>query len=150
MRLFLNFFKKVAKKIWRYGKKRYFCNPKRNGAVLRGRAGVEKGLSWLKYWRTSTSTTKYQENTLISEKLQSSGQAKRNKNNLQWRVWSWLRMNASGRLNTCKSRGSMNVAIHLMATGARVRNAWATCPYQEDNPAKVGLISHSDCRWHHL
>ena len=25
---------------------------------------------------------------------------------LQWRVWSWLRMNASGRLNTCKSRGS--------------------------------------------
>ena len=26
---------------------------------------------------------------------------------LQWRVWSWLRMNASYRLNTCKSRGSM-------------------------------------------
>ena len=26
---------------------------------------------------------------------------------IQWRVWSWLRMNASGRLNTCKSRGSM-------------------------------------------
>ena len=25
---------------------------------------------------------------------------------LQWRVWSWLRMNASYRLNTCKSRGS--------------------------------------------
>ena len=25
---------------------------------------------------------------------------------LQWRVWSWLRMNASGRLNTCKSRGN--------------------------------------------
>ena len=25
---------------------------------------------------------------------------------LQWRVWSWLRMNASGRPNTCKSRGS--------------------------------------------
>ena len=24
---------------------------------------------------------------------------------LQWRVWSWLRMNASGRPNTCKSRG---------------------------------------------
>lgn len=34
MRLFLNFFKKDAKKIWRYGKKRYFCNPKRNGAVV--------------------------------------------------------------------------------------------------------------------
>ena len=25
---------------------------------------------------------------------------------LQWRVWSWLRMNASGRPNTCKSSGS--------------------------------------------
>ena len=34
MRLFSIFFKKVAKKIWRYGKKRYFCNPKRNGAVV--------------------------------------------------------------------------------------------------------------------
>ena len=29
---------------------------------------------------------------------------------LQWRVWSWLRMNASYRLNTCKSWGSMNLA----------------------------------------
>ena len=29
---------------------------------------------------------------------------------LQWRVWSWLRMNASYRLNTCKSRGSMGFA----------------------------------------
>ena len=29
---------------------------------------------------------------------------------LQWRVWSWLRMNASYRPNTCKSRGSMGLA----------------------------------------
>ena len=29
------------------------------------------------------------------------------KTNQQRRVWSWLRMNASDRLNTCKSRGSM-------------------------------------------
>ena len=29
-----------------------------------------------------------------------------NSHNIRWRVWSWLRMNASGRLNTCKSRGS--------------------------------------------
>ena len=33
--------------------------------------------------------------------------------NIQWRVWSWLRMNASGRLNTCKSRGSMKVSNNL-------------------------------------
>ena len=31
----------------------------------------------------------------------------KNKEILQCRVWSWLRMNASYRLNTCKSRGSM-------------------------------------------
>ncbi len=27
-----------------------------------------------------------------------------------------------------------------MATGGRVRNAYATCPGQEDNPKKFGLI----------
>ena len=31
-------------------------------------------------------------------------------NILQWRVWSWLRMNASYRLNTCKSRGNKRKA----------------------------------------
>ena len=31
-------------------------------------------------------------------------------------------MNASGRLNTCKSRGSAEVATLLAATGGRVRN----------------------------
>ena len=51
-------------------------------------------------------------------------------------------MNASDRLNTCKSRGIRDVAIHLLATGARVSNAYATCLSEEDNPAKVGLILH--------
>jgi hypothetical protein len=32
-------------------------------------------------------------------------------------------MNASGRLNTCKSRGSAVAAMLLAATGERVRNA---------------------------
>ena len=49
-------------------------------------------------------------------------------------------MNASDRLNTCKSRGSMRVAILLMATGALVSNTYATCPAQGDNPEKSGLI----------
>ena len=35
-------------------------------------------------------------------------------------------MNASYRLNTCKSRGSINLAIDLMATGARVSNTYPT------------------------
>ena len=42
---------------------------------------------------------------------------------LQWRVWSWLRMNASYRLNTCKSRGSMEVACNLWW---RPAHGWVT------------------------
>ena len=52
-------------------------------------------------------------------------------------------MNASGRLNTCKSRGSMKVAILLMATGGRVRNAYATYPLQGDNTEKSVLIPYN-------
>ena len=51
-------------------------------------------------------------------------------------------MNASDRPNTCKSRGSGEVAIPPPATGARVRNAYATCPGQGDSPPKGGLIPH--------
>ena len=42
---------------------------------------------------------------------------------LQWRVWSWLRMNASYRLNTCKSRGSMAVACN---SWWRPAHGWVT------------------------
>ena len=48
-------------------------------------------------------------------------------------------MNASGRLNTCKSRG----IIAILETGARVSNAYATCPLQGDSPSKGGLIPHN-------
>ena len=51
-------------------------------------------------------------------------------------------MNASDRLNTCKSRGSASVAIPLAATGALVSNTYATCPGQGDKPGKLGLIPH--------
>ncbi len=56
-------------------------------------------------------------------------------------------MNASGRPNTCKSRGS--TVFGLVATGARVRNAYATYPLLEDSPGKLGLILHSIIDWHH-
>ena len=52
-------------------------------------------------------------------------------------------MNASGRLNTCKSRGSMMVAIQLMATGGRVRSAYATYLIQGDNLPKGRLTPHN-------
>ncbi len=50
-------------------------------------------------------------------------------------------MNASGRLNTCKSRG--NIVLAQMTTGARVRNAYATYLLLEDSPKKFGLILHN-------
>ncbi len=32
--------------------------------------------------------------------------------------------------------------LRLMATGARVRNAYVTCLVERDNPVKVGLIPY--------
>ena len=40
--------------------------------------------------------------------------------------------------------------LYLVATGARVRNAYATYPLLEDSPGKLGLILHSIFEWHHL
>ncbi len=58
-------------------------------------------------------------------------------------------MNASDRLNTCKSRGSGGAAMRLPATGARVSNTYATCPPQGYNRGKPRLIPH-DTPWRHL
>ena len=53
-------------------------------------------------------------------------------------------MNASGRLNTCKSRG----IVAILETGARVRNAYAIYLLQRDSPEKFGLIPHSIAELH--
>ncbi len=47
-------------------------------------------------------------------------------------------MNASGRLNTCKSRG----IVAILETGGRVRNAYATFLMQGDILRKRRLIPH--------
>jgi hypothetical protein len=49
-------------------------------------------------------------------------------------------MNASGRPNTCKSDGRRSFGI--VESGARVRNAYATCLIEGDSPGKPGLIPH--------
>ena len=59
-------------------------------------------------------------------------------------------MNASGRLNTCKSRGSIVVAIQLMTTGKRVRNTYTTFLQVGDSPEKFGLIPRNITMWHHI
>ena len=50
-------------------------------------------------------------------------------------------MNASGRLNTCKSNGKVPLAGYT--SGARVRNAYATYLELGDSPEKSGLIPHN-------
>ena len=57
-------------------------------------------------------------------------------------------MNASGRLNTCKSRGSTDFG--LVATGKRVRNTYTIYLYLGYSPKKFGLIPHKILEWHHL
>ena len=52
-------------------------------------------------------------------------------------------MNASGRPNTCKSRGNREKLAFPLTTGARVRNAYATYLLQEYSPEKFGLILYN-------
>ena len=59
-------------------------------------------------------------------------------------------MNASGRLNTCKSRGIILVAIQEYETGKRVRNTYRTFLRAGNSPEKFGLIPHSTLEWHHF
>ena len=55
-------------------------------------------------------------------------------------------MNASGRLNTCKSRGREVLA--LLETGKRVRNTYTTFLLVGDSPGKLGLIPRNMLRRH--
>lgn len=57
-------------------------------------------------------------------------------------------MNASDRLNTCKSRGSGEVLALPPATGARVSNTYGTCPQQGDNRKKFRLIPRNNRMGH--
>jgi hypothetical protein len=43
--------------------------------------------------------------------------------NFNWRVWSWLRLNAGGRPNTCKSSGNTRELASEVTSGGRVSNA---------------------------
>ena len=62
------------------------------------------------------------------------------------RVWSWLRMNAGGVPNTCKSNEALPGNLRRnrkWLSGGRVSNAWVTCPVQGDNSRKRLLIPHT-------
>ena len=58
------------------------------------------------------------------------------------RVRSWLRMNAGGVPNTCKSNEREMKPSDSQASGGRVSNAWVTCLTEGDNSLKRLLIPH--------
>ena len=88
------------------------------------------------------------------------------------RVWSWLRTNAGGAPNTCKSNGdtlftewwrceakkfermkkrcASTVEWIECLSGGRVSNAWATCLAVGNNSPKGLLIPHDVFRGHPL
>ena len=57
---------------------------------------------------------------------------------LERRVRSWLRMNAGGAPNTCKSSGEPELASGI--SGERASNAWATRPPLGNSPGKPGVM----------
>ena len=61
------------------------------------------------------------------------------------RVRSWLRMNAGGVPNTCKSNGMRIGKLRpedTLSSGGRVSNTWVTCLMEGDNREKSLLIPH--------
>ena len=54
------------------------------------------------------------------------------------RVRSWLRMNAGGAPNTCKSNGRTHLGGR--GSGERLSNTWATCPPPRDSLGKPWVI----------
>ena len=111
-----NFLKNNWNKFCRFGKKCYLCTPKWKTGHSKGWRDTTsslKRLIFILYKKQVPRNTIYREALISFEIRKVSGQAKRYKKIIQWRVWSWLRMNASGRLNTCKSRGSMRVSNNL-------------------------------------
>ena len=95
--------KNIKKKI-RMGcknkKRLYFCNP--NSGRKRQRGMGRKG----KFFERMEWCSKWLKSINLRTQAIKSGQTQSKRNYIGWRVWSWLRMNAGGRLNTCKSNGN--------------------------------------------
>ena len=91
---------------------------------------------------------RFRKNRKKSQTMRLAGQ------NFNIRVWSWLRMNAGGVLNTCKSSGDMKSESFgrkiSYFSGGRVSNVWATCPVLWNNHWKRWLIPHVIARGHPL
>ena len=104
---------KTAESFCWFDKGYYLCIPNRNKPLVDSRVGAAGNCRKI-FERMETTAHKfsiYGKVMLAKEIDNMTSNFERKlivsiKTHLQWRVWSWLRMNASGRLNTCKSRGS--------------------------------------------
>ena len=160
---FSTFFKKNLWNVCRFRKKLYLCTRFREATRLptdKARWSLttfhtdkQYNVSLVSFWNRRLKSKVRNENTnrQIIWHTYISGQYKQFEQlipfwyyryNLQRRVWSWLRMNASYRLNTCKSRG-LEGACSRETTGARVSNAYPTCPSYWDSLPKGRLIPNN-------
>ena len=115
------FLEKSSEIIWKFKRKTFifastFAKRKRQKSSLRDLHNSTSSTSIRKInfpdWYRQRSMTLDYNNGFRSEDI---------KQFKQRRVWSWLRMNASDRLNTCKSRGSTG-----SNTGWRPAHGWVT------------------------
>ena len=99
----------------------------------------------------SNATLKHSKKNKFQKKVSNETKPKRSKpdervwdriKHYNMRVWSWLRMNAGGVLNTCKSNGVCMKPSDCRLSGGRVSNAWVTCLVLGDNSWKRLLIPH--------
>ena len=99
---------------------------------------IEKQSRWRLVWSLKIEQIKYKvknQQFFMSKFLE-----------LKWlnfllRVWSWLRTNAGGVPNTCKS--SDEVLFGEWISGGRVSNTWVTCLIEGDSLSKGRLIPHN-------
>ena len=96
-------------------------------ADKKGRGGRERGS--LKEWSKQSLKGKERRKTLSILMINPSRDRKQEESNtdLQRRVWSWLRMNASGRPNTCKSNGKSPFGGLRVAHGCVTRMQPTRC-----------------------
>ena len=66
------------------------------------------------------------------------------KNNLFWRVWSWLRTNAGGMPNTCKSNGEFLTLRIFSVTPSGESEAFTT-PFKYDNTYRRETLKGFQC-----
>ena len=142
-----DFLKNNWNKFCRFGKKCYLCTPKwktGHSKEWKDTTSSLKRLIFILYKKQVPRNTIYREALISFEIREVSGQAKRYKRlyNEEFDPGSGWTL-AAGLTHASRGAAWRNLRVSLMATGARVRNAWATCPYQGDNRWKRRLIPHS-------